>query len=93
MAALTEHDVPGGPILDMKELIEDQALAESGTVIEVEHPQRGTFKTVGNPIKLSDSGVDVTSPPLLGQHTEEILKAIVGYDEAEIEEARAEGAI
>ena len=93
MAALTEHNVPGGPILDMKELIEDRALAERGTVIEVEHPERGTFKTVGNPIKLSDSGVDVTSPPLLGQHTEEILKAIVGYGEAEIEEARAEGAI
>ena len=51
------------------------------------------FKTVGNPIKLSDSPAEVTASPLLGEHTEEILKELVGYDDAEIEAARADGAI
>jgi formyl-CoA transferase len=62
-------------------------------VVEVAHPQRGSFKTVGCPLKLSDSPVEVTTPPLLGEHTEEILKDIVGFADSEIEEAREKGAI
>jgi formyl-CoA transferase len=93
MAALNEHNVPCGPILDMRELLEDPSLAARGTVVEVHHPERGSFKTVGNPIKLSDSPAEVTAPPTLGQHTDEILKGLVGLGEAEIEQARAEGAI
>ena len=93
MRALNAGDVPCGPILDMKELIEDQSLAERGIVVEVAHPERGTFKTVGCPIKLSDSPVEVTTPPLLGEHTEEILTDIVGYDDDQIAEAREAGAI
>ena len=62
-------------------------------MVEVAHPERGTFKTVGCPIKLSDSPVEVTTPPLLGEHTEEILKDIVGFADSEIEEARETGAI
>ena len=93
MRALNAGGVPCGPILDMKELIEDQSLAERGIVVEVAHPERGTFKTVGCPIKLSDSPVEVTTPPLLGEHTEEILKDIVGFADSEIEEARETGAI
>ena len=90
---LNEIDVPCGPILDMKDLIEDDSMAERGVVVEVDHPERGTFKTVGCPIRLSDSPVEVTTPPLLGEHTEEILKQIVGFADSEIEEARAAGAI
>jgi formyl-CoA transferase len=90
---LNEINVPCGPILDMKDLIEDDSMAERGAVVEVDHPERGTFKTVGCPIRLSDSPVEVTTPPLLGEHTEEILKQIVGFADSEIEEARAAGAI
>ncbi len=93
MRTLNAGNVPCGPILDTKDLIEDQSLAERGIVVEVEHPERGTFKTVGCPMKLSDSPVVVTTSPLLGEHTEEILKDIVGYADSEIEEARAAGAI
>ena len=93
MRALNAGDVPCGPILDMKELIEDPSLAERGIVVEVDHPERGTFKTVGSPLTLSDSPVEVTTPPLLGEHTEEILKDIVGYDDDQIAEARDAGAI
>ncbi len=93
MAALNALNVPCGPILDMKELIEDESLAQRGAVVTVEHPERGPFKTVGCPIKLSASPVEVTTSPLLGEHTEEILREIVGYGDDEIAAAREEGAI
>ena len=93
MEMLNEIDVPCGPILDMKELIEDKAMAERGMIVEVKHPQRGAFKTVGCPIVLSDSPVEVKTSPLLGEHTEEILTDLLGYDKATIDRLRAEGVI
>lgn len=93
MRQLNEFDVPCGSILDMGEIATEQALRETGTVVEVDHPKRGKFLTVGNPIKLSDSPTEVKRSPLLGEHTEEILKSIVGWSEAEIESARKAGAI
>ncbi len=90
---LNEINVPCGPILDMKDLIEDASMAASGAVVEVDHPERGTFKTVGCPIRLSDSPVEVTPPPLLGEHTKEILKQVVGYDDDQIAVAHETGAI
>lgn len=93
MQILNDLNVPCGPILDMKELAEDQSLRERGVVVEVQHPERGEFLTVGCPLKLSDSPVEVKSSPLLGQHTEEVLKDVVGYDEEQIAAARAAGAI
>ncbi len=86
-------DIPCGPILSMKEIAEDLSLRETGTIVEVEHPERGPYLTVGNPIKLSDSPAEVTRSPLLGEHTEEILTEILGYSADDIEEARREGAI
>jgi formyl-CoA transferase len=93
MRRLNEFDVPCGPILDMGEIAAEQALRETGTVVEVDHPKRGKFLTVGNPIKLSDSPTEVKRSPLLGEHTEDVLKSIVGWSEAEIESARKQGAI
>jgi formyl-CoA transferase len=93
MEILNEFNVPCGPILDMKELAEDQSLRERGVVVEVDHPTRGKFLTVGNPIKLSDSPSDVKRSPLLGEHTEEILRDVVGMDDQEIADAKAEGAV
>jgi formyl-CoA transferase len=93
MAKLNEANVPCGPVLDMGELMADASLAARGTVVEVAHPERGTFKTVGNPIKLSDSPAEVTTSPLLGEHTEEILKQVVGFGDAQIAKARADGAV
>jgi len=86
-------NVPCGPILSMKELAEEPSLRATGTVVEVDHPERGKYLTVGNPIKLSDSPTDVERSPLLGEHTEEILKDIVGLSDQEIKDAREEGAI
>ena len=93
MGILNPLNVPCGPILSMKELAEEEALRQTGTVVEVDHPERGKYLTVGNPIKLSDSPPDVARSPLLGEHTEEILKTVVGLDDAGIAEARQQGAI
>ncbi len=65
--------VPCGPILDTRELLEDEDLKANGMIVEVDHPQRGTFKTVGCPFTLSESPVEVTASPLLGEHNAEIL--------------------
>ena len=80
MERLNEIDVPCGPILDMKELIEDKAMAERGMIVDVPHPERGVFQTVGCPLVLSDSPVEMKTSPLLGEHTDEILTGLLGYD-------------
>jgi formyl-CoA transferase len=77
----------------MKELANEESLRQTETVVEVDHPERGKYLTVGNPVKLSDSPSDVRRSPLLGEHTEEVLKTIVGLDDKEIEAARQQGAI
>ena len=76
MDILNQYDIPCGPILSMKEIAEEQSLRETGTIVEVDHPIRGKYLTVGNPIKLSDSETEVTRSPLLGEHTDEILSEL-----------------
>src|SRR5438128_820985 len=93
MAALTPLNVPCGPILSMRELAEEPALRKTGTVVEVDHPERGKYLTVGNPIKLSDSPAVVRRSPLLGEHTDEVLRTVLGLDDKEIHAARLQGAI
>lgn len=93
MEILNAQNIPCGPILSMKELAEEPALRASGTVVEVDHPTRGPYLTVGNPIKLSDSPTEVERSPLLGEHTDEILREVLGYDDAAIAEARLAEAI
>ncbi|MBT5263866.1 MAG: formyl-CoA transferase [Rhodospirillaceae bacterium] len=93
MGILNPLNVPCGPIMSMKELSEEQSLRDTGTIVEVDHPTRGKYLTVGNPVKLSDSPSDVTRSPHLGEHTDEILSQVVGYSAEEIEAAKAEGAV
>jgi formyl-CoA transferase len=83
MTLLNEHDIPCGPILSMEELANEPSLRATGTVVEVDHPKRGKYLSVGNPIKLSDSPTDVKRSPLLGEHTDEVLLEL-GYAAAEI---------
>ena len=87
------HDIPVGPILSMKEIAEEKSLRKTGTVVEVDHPTRGKYLTVGNPVKMSDSLTEVKRSPLLGEHTDEILRKELGYTEQEIAEIKASGAI
>ena len=92
MEILNKYDIPCGPILSMKEISEEQSLRATGTVVEVDHPKRGKYLSVGNPIKMSDSPTEVTRSPLLGEHTDEVLQ-FLGYDKKSIEALRTEGAI
>jgi formyl-CoA transferase len=92
MDILNKYDIPCGPILSMKEIAEEPSLRETGTIVEVDHPVRGKYLTVGNPIKLSDSPTEVTRSPLLGEHTDEVM-AELGYQPEQIAHLRAVGAI
>jgi len=92
MDILNPLNVPCGPILSMKELVEEPSLRATGTIVEVDHPERGKYLTVGNPIKLSDSPTDVQRSPLLGEHTDEVLTEI-GLSGAEIAAAKEENAV
>jgi formyl-CoA transferase len=92
MDLLNKYDIPCGPILSMKELADEPSLRKTGTVVEVDHPKRGKYLTVGNPIKMSDSPTEVTRSPLLGEHTDEVLNEL-GYTREQIEALRTERVI
>ncbi|WP_440070062.1 formyl-CoA transferase [Streptosporangium sp. OZ121] len=89
---LNAANIPCGPILSTKELLEDESLRREGALVEVDHPQRGSFVTVGSPLHLSDSPVDVTAPPLLGEHNTEIYAGL-GLSADELAELKTNGVI
>ncbi|GAA1636709.1 formyl-CoA transferase [Nonomuraea maheshkhaliensis] len=89
---LNAENIPCGPILSTKELVEDQSLREEGIVVSVDHPERGEFVTVGSPLQLSDSPVDVRTPPLLGEHNHEIYGEL-GVSADELVELKSNGVI
>ncbi len=92
MALLNEHDIPCGPILSMYEIANEPSLRKTGTIVEVDHPKRGKYLTVGNPIKMSDSPTEVKRSPLLGEHTDEVLREL-GYADADVAALRAKKVI
>jgi formyl-CoA transferase len=93
LAKLNAHNIPCGPILSTKEIIEDTSLADNEIVVKVDHPERGEFTTVGMPIKLSDSPADVQRSPLLGEHNQEIYGRELGVTDNELAELKASGVI
>jgi formyl-CoA transferase len=80
---LRKFEIPCAPVLDMKELAYDRDLRKSGTIVEVPHKQRGTYLTVGSPMKFSAFKPKITGSPLLGEHTNEVL-AQLGYSAEQI---------
>lgn len=86
-------DIPVGPILSMKEIMEDDGLRATGTIVDVDHPERGKYVSVGCPIKLSDCAVEVTRSPLLGEHTLQILADVLGYAGEDLDRVVASGAV
>jgi formyl-CoA transferase len=82
---LRKFDIPCAPVLTMKELMNDESLRKSGTIVDVPHKARGSYVTVGSPIKFSDVKPEITGSPLLGEHTDEVL-ASLGYTKQQIAE-------
>ena len=93
MEACNPLDIPCGPILSMRELMDEPSLRETGTVVEVDHPERGSYLSVGCPIKLSASPAVVTRSPLLGEHTKDILHTVLGYSGEELQRVVKSGAL
>jgi formyl-CoA transferase len=93
LAKLNAHNVPCGPILSTRELIEDESLVTNEMIVTVDHPVRGSFKTVGCPLKLSDSPVEVERSPLLGEHNDVIYGEVLGLTPDELVSLKTNGVI
>ncbi len=92
MEVLNKLDVPCGPILGTGDLMDDENAKLREMVVELDHPQRGRWFNIGMPIKLSDSPAEIERSPLLGEHTEEILREVLGYGAAEVAMLKKAGA-
>jgi len=92
MAVLNPLDVPCGPIMSTEDLATDEHVRGRDMWVELDHPQRGKWYNVGMPIKLSASPAKIERSPLLGEHTDEILREVLGYDDAKIGALKSAGA-
>lgn len=92
MQILNEIDVPCGPIMSTDDLANDEHVKLREMYQELDHPERGNWFNLGCPIKLSDSPVEMTRSPLLGEHTDDILSQVLDYQESEIDQLKQAGA-
>ena len=92
MAILNPLDVPCGPVMGTEDLANDEHVRGRQMWVEIDHPQRGKWWNVGVPIKLSDSPADIRRSPLLGEHTEEVLREVLEYSDEQIARLRSAGA-
>ncbi|WP_150255925.1 formyl-CoA transferase [Nocardiopsis deserti] len=93
LAALNAHNIPCGPIMSTREIIDDPTLRANGVVTTVEHPERGSYDTVSSPIRLSDSPVDVVRSPLLGEHNADVYGGELGLSDEDLAELASNGVI
>jgi len=89
---LREYDIPCAPVFSMKELAESPDLRKSGSIVEVDHKVRGKYLTIGSPIKFSDLEIEVKPSPVLGEHTDEVLRDL-GYGKEDIARLHAAKAV
>jgi formyl-CoA transferase len=92
MEILNPLDVPCGPIMSTEDLANDEHVRGRDMWVEIDHPQRGKWFNVGMPIKLSDSPARIERSPLLGEHTDQVLKEVLGYSEDKVASLRKAGA-
>jgi formyl-CoA transferase len=93
MKLMGDAGVPCGACLDTGEILTDPHLRAREMIVDVEYPTRGTYQTVGSPIKLSDSPVTVRRPPLLGEHTEALLGTLCGLPPEEVRKLKDSGVV
>ncbi len=93
MKLMGDAGVPCGACLDTGEVLTDPHLRARDMIVDVDYPVRGTYQTVGSPIKLSDSPVTVQRPPLLGEHTETLLGSLCGVPPAEVKRLKERGVV
>jgi formyl-CoA transferase len=93
MKLLGDAGVPCGACLDTGEVLADPHLREREMVLDIDYPTRGVYQTVGSPIKLSASPVMVTRPPLLGEHTEDLLGELCGVSVEDVKALKAKGVV
>jgi len=92
--ALEASGVPCGPINDLDEVFDNEQVVARGLRVDLPHPSGGTVKLVRNPINMSVTPPQaVTHPPTLGEHTEDVLRRVLGYDEQRISALRAQDVI
>ncbi len=85
MPLLSEANVPSGPINDFRQVFDDPQIKHRGMVRTIPHPLSGSLSVVGNPLNFSDTPLEYRRPPpLLGEHTAEVLRDLLGLDDAEI---------
>jgi formyl-CoA transferase len=92
MVILNDLDVPCGPIMSTEDLANDEHVRGREMYVELDHPQRGKWFNVGMPIKLSASKAKIERSPTLGEHTDEVLKEVLGLSDADIAAKKAAGA-
>jgi len=91
MPLLRKAVVPSAPIYDFKQVFEDPQIKHRELVKTVDHPLAGAMSVVGNPLNFSETPVEYKrAPPLLGQHTDEILREVLGMDAPEIAQLAAQ---
>jgi len=93
MRRLGDAGVPCGACLDTGEVLADPHLRAREMIVDVDYPTRGTYQTVGCPIKLSDSPAEINRPPLLGEHTADVLGALCGVAPDEVKRLRESGVV
>jgi formyl-CoA transferase len=89
--ALEAAQVPCGPINDLREVFDNEQVIARGMQIDLPHPSGSTVKLVRNPINMTETPPQaVAHPPTLGEHTEDVLRSVLGYDDARIAALRAQ---
>ena len=93
MEILSGAGVACGAVLDSGEVLANEHLRQRGMVVELEHPDRGRFPMLGNPVRLSDSSTEVRRAPLLGEHTAEVLGGLLGLSADDLAQLKKDGAV
>jgi formyl-CoA transferase len=93
MQLLGDAGVPCGACQDTGEVLADPHLKAREMIVDIDYPTRGTYQTVGCPVKLSASPAEITRPPLLGEHTAELLHDLCGVDPDEVTRLKQQGVV